>query len=105
RYLPPDEEAGFGALITSQGPLPLQAMDIQGRIDGLLAQVTLKQTFVNTRSDPLTATYHFPLPERAAVTGFGFVAGDRLLEGELADRKRSGRAYDSLIRSDARAAA
>ena len=43
----PPGDAGFGALETIRGRLPLAALDVHGRIDGLLAQVTMRQTFVN----------------------------------------------------------
>src|SRR5262245_27044624 len=67
RYLFPDDEPGFGALSTERGPLPLKALDVLARIDGLLAEVAVTQTFVNTHAEPLEATYIFPLPDRAAV--------------------------------------
>ena len=63
-----DDEPGFGSLATPGGALPLKAMDVRGRIDGLLSQVTVRQTFVNPLDEPLEATYIFPLPDRAAVT-------------------------------------
>src|SRR5205823_10548038 len=68
RCVPADDEPGFGALSTERGPLPLKAMAVHARIDGLLADVTLAQTFVNTHAEPLEATYICPLPDRAAVT-------------------------------------
>src|SRR6202042_1585163 len=59
-----DPDAGFGALATPLGGLPLQEMDVRGRIDGLLVHLTLTQTFVNVHDEPLEATYVFPLPDR-----------------------------------------
>ena len=35
-----DDEPGFGSLTTPRGHLPLKAMDVRGRIDGLLSQVS-----------------------------------------------------------------
>ncbi len=70
-----DLDAGFGALETSRGRLPLAALDVKGRIDGLLSQVTVRQTFVNATDEPLEATYIFPLPDRAAVTDFRMEVG------------------------------
>ena len=64
------EEAGFGALRTERGSLPLKALAVQVRLDGLLARTIVEQTFVNTHAEPLEATYIFPLPDRAAVTQF-----------------------------------
>src|SRR5437879_2450175 len=63
RCLPPNEEAGFGSLATPRGHLPLKALDVQARLDGLLADVTVTQTFVNTLDEALEATYIFPLPD------------------------------------------
>src|SRR5580700_1551806 len=80
------DEAGFGALATARGCLPLTAMDVSGRIDGLLAQVTVRQTFVNTTVEPLEATYIFPLPDRGAVTGFRMEVAGRVVEGLLQER-------------------
>lgn len=76
---PGDDEAGFGALETGRGPLPLKAMNVRGRIDGLLARVEVAQTFVNTLDEPLEATYIFPLPDRAAVTGFRMEVAGRVV--------------------------
>lgn len=33
-----DDEAGFGVLRTAKGHLPLEVMDVRGRIDGLLVR-------------------------------------------------------------------
>jgi Ca-activated chloride channel family protein len=104
RCLPPDDEAGFGALATPKGVLPLKAMDVQTRIDGLLAETTLCQTFVNTLDEPLEATYIFPLPDRAAVTAFRMEVAGRVVEGVLKERAEARREYDQAIHSDKRAA-
>src|SRR2546423_1134323 len=91
RWLPADEEAGFGALQTARGSLPLKSMDIRGRIDGVLAQLTLCQTFVNAWDEPLEATYIFPLPDRAAVSGFRLEVAGRIVEGVLGERAKARR--------------
>ena len=49
------DEAGCGCLSTDRGVLPLAAMDIDARIDGLMAHTKLRQTFVNALSVPLEA--------------------------------------------------
>jgi Ca-activated chloride channel family protein len=104
RCLPTDEESGFGALATSNGLLPLKAMDVRTRIDGLLAETTICQTFVNTLAEPLEATYIFPLPDRAAVTRFRMEVGGRLIEGTLKERSEARREYDEAIQAGHRAA-
>ena len=65
---------------------PGNAMDVQARIDGLVVQIDLQQTFVNTHAEALEATYIFPLPDRAAVTRFRLEVAGRVVEGELKER-------------------
>ncbi len=100
---PPPGDAGFGALETIRGRLPLAALDVHGRIDGLLAQVTMRQTFVNVNQEPLEATYIFPLPDRAAVTGFRMEVAGRVIEGVLQERALAHRDYDQALRQGHRA--
>jgi Ca-activated chloride channel family protein len=104
RCIPPDDEAGFGALATTRGQLPLRSVDVQARIDGLVAQVSLAQTFVNAFAEPLEATYIFPLPDRAAVTRFRLEVGRRIVEGVLKERGAARREYDVAVRAGHRAA-
>ncbi len=101
---PAGEEAGCGALETERGRLPLRAMDVRGRIDGLLCQMTLCQTYVNTFSEPLEATYIFPLPDRAAVTHFRMEVNGRVIEGQLKERGQARREYTEAIEKGHRAA-
>ncbi|MGO9465024.1 MAG: VIT domain-containing protein [Isosphaeraceae bacterium] len=99
----PPGDAGFGALETIRGRLPLAALDVHGRIDGLLAQVTMRQVFVNVNHEPLEATYIFPLPDRAAVTGFRMEVAGRVIEGVLQERAQARREYDQALRQGHRA--
>jgi Ca-activated chloride channel family protein len=99
-----DRESGFGALTTERGPLPLKALDVQTRIDGLLARIDLSQTFVNTHDQPLEATYIFPLPDRAAVTRFRLEVAGRIVEGALKERGQARQEYDQAIKQGHRAA-
>ncbi|MGZ3471485.1 MAG: VIT domain-containing protein, partial [Isosphaeraceae bacterium] len=99
-----DDEPGFGSLATAKGLLPLRAMDIQGRIDGLLSQVTVRQTFGNPFDEPLEATYIFPLPDRAAVRGFRMEVSGRTIKGTLEERAKARQDYDTAIAVGQRAA-
>ena len=99
-----DEDYGFGALRTPQGNLPLKLMDVQVKVTGLLAQTHLRQTYVNTLGVPLEATYIFPLPDRAAVSAFTLVVGERTVEGVLKERGAARREYQQAIDTGHRAA-
>jgi Ca-activated chloride channel family protein len=98
------DEPGFGSLTTERGGLPLTAMTVATRIDGLIAQTDLMQTYQNVHAEPLEATYIFPLPDRAAVTRFRLEVAGRLIEGELKERGAARKEYDQAIKAGHRAA-
>lgn len=99
-----EKEEGLGGLLTDKGPLPLKGLDVQARIDGLISEVTLTQTFVNTHAEMLEATYIFPLPDRAAVTAFRMEVAGRVIEGVLKERAAARKEYDEAIEAGHRAA-
>ena len=98
------DDAGFGALATERGPLPLIAMSVDARITGLLAAVELEQTFVNPTGEPIEATYIFPLPDRAAVTKFRMEVAGRVIDGVVEERGAAREQYDQAIAAGHRAA-
>lgn len=99
-----DEEAGFGSLSTPHGNLPLAAMAVRVKATGLLAGVAVTQTYVNAHTEPLEATYIFPLPDRFATTRFRFEVAGRVIEGTLKERGEARQEYDAAIQAGHRAA-
>ncbi len=97
-------DAGFGALRTERGHLPLESMDVLARIDGLLCRSTLRQVFVNVFGQPLEAVYIFPLPDRAAVTAFRMEVAGRVIDGVLEEREKAREDYERAITEGKRAA-
>ncbi|WP_112266513.1 VIT domain-containing protein [Lentzea terrae] len=93
------EDAGVGALRTERGNLPLERLDVRATITGLVGRVVLTTGFVNSYDTALEATYVFPLPDRAAVTGMKMTAGDRVVEAELQERAQARQTYDDAIAS------
>jgi Ca-activated chloride channel family protein len=85
----PDPDGGLGVLTADDGAdaLPLSAVALRVRLDGLTAHVELTQTFVNTLDRPANASYHLPLPDRLAVSRFRIEAGPRVIEGEVRERR------------------
>ncbi|MBF8192785.1 VWA domain-containing protein [Nonomuraea sp. K274] len=100
----PVPDAGFGALLTERGNLPLESVDVAADISGLIAGVEVTQGFMNPFDVTLEATYVFPLPDRAAVTGFRMEADDRVVEGVLKERGQARADYDQALREGRRAA-
>ncbi len=100
----PVPDAGLGALSTERGNLPLDAVDVRAVITGLTAGVEVTQGFHNPFDVPLEATYIFPLPDRAAVTGLRMEADGRVVDATLHERSRARAAYDEAVASGRRAA-
>jgi len=98
------EDAGFGALETPRGHLPMTALTVEARVTGLIAELELAQTFENTLAEPIEATYIFPLPDRAAVTRFRMEVAGRVIEGVIDERGRAREQYDEAIAAGHRAA-
>ncbi|MEO8698730.1 MAG: VIT domain-containing protein [Kofleriaceae bacterium] len=103
RYGRPSE-AGFGALQTARGLLPLVAMEIDARVAGVIAAIEVAQTFVNTTGTPIEATYIFPLPDRAAVHAFRMEVAGRVIDGVVEERGAAREQYDEAIAKGHRAA-
>ncbi|WNV84688.1 VIT domain-containing protein [Umezawaea sp. Da 62-37] len=97
-------DAGVGALRTDRGNLPLDRLDVRATITGLVARVRLTTEFVNPHDTALEATYVFPLPDRAAVTGMTMTADGRTVEAELQERGAARQNYDEAIAAGKRAA-
>jgi Ca-activated chloride channel family protein len=97
-------EAGVAAIVTERGNLPLQAIDVDANLTGLVARIVLTQTFGNRFDQPLEASYIFPLPDRAAVTEFRMEVGDRVVEGVLKERGQARADYDTAVKEGRRAA-
>lgn len=101
--LSPLPDAGLGCLRTSAGNLPLTALTVQARLTGLVGRVRLEQAYVNPHADPVEATYVFPLPDRAAVTGMRMTAADRTVTAQLHERGEARARYDAAIAEGRRA--
>jgi Ca-activated chloride channel homolog len=98
-----DDDAGFGALSTTRGNLPLDQLDVRAQITALAVRTELTQGFRNPFDEPLEATYIFPLPSRSAVTALRMEADGRVVEGELQERAEARATYERAIDEGKRA--
>ena len=99
-----EPDAGLGALATSRGNLPLDAVEVRAAIAGTCAGVELTQGFRNPFDVALEATYIFPLPDRAAVTAMRMECAGHVVEGVLKERSQAREEYDQAIAEGRRAA-
>ncbi|BCJ46634.1 hypothetical protein GCM10010168_38430 [Actinoplanes ianthinogenes] len=96
-------ESGLGAMRTERGNLPLDRLDVSAAISGLIARTEVTAEFVNTHDTALEATYVFPLPDRAAVTGMTMTADDRTVTADLRERAAAREQYDTAVAAGQRA--
>jgi Ca-activated chloride channel homolog len=99
-----EPDAGLGAVVTTKGNLPLEAVDIRAAIAGTFASVELTQGFRNPFDVPVEATYIFPLPDRAAVTAMRMECAGHVVEATLKERSQARADYDNAIAEGRRAA-
>jgi Ca-activated chloride channel homolog len=77
--------------------------DYSIRVSGLVATVSVRQRFINDRSEWVEGIYLFPLPEDAAVHALRIRVGERLIEGEVREREEA-RATFAAARAEGRRA-
>jgi Ca-activated chloride channel family protein len=73
------------------------------RITGLVARVTLEQTFHNDTGEWVEGEYLFPLPDEAAVNRLRLIVGERVILGEIKEREEARRSYEQAAASGRKA--
>ncbi|WP_353567285.1 VIT and vWA domain-containing protein [Haloferula sargassicola] len=73
---------------------PLKSTDLQATLSGVIAEVTVKQTYANTGSSPIEAVYVFPASTRAAVHGVEMKIGERVVVAEIQEKKQAKATYE-----------
>ncbi|NEO51715.1 MAG: after-VIT domain-containing protein [Okeania sp. SIO3B5] len=72
---------------------PLKHTEVKAKIAGNLSRVQVTQQFENPFTEPLEATYVFPLPDEAAVDEMEIKIGDRLIKGNIKKREEAKKIY------------
>ena len=83
---------------------PTVVTEIDMRVGGLVARVTVRQQFYNPTDGWLEGTYVFPLPENAAVDRMRLTVGTHEIEARIAERAAARKAYRKARREGRRAA-
>lgn len=68
--------------------------DVDMKISGLVARVSLRQEFRNEGPDWVEGVYVFPLPDKAAVDSMRLYVGDRFIEGEVREKEEARKEYE-----------
>lgn len=99
-----DEQTRFGLSCRDpNAPAPiLTSVCAQGRLDGVLFELTLRQTYRNTSDRVLEVIYTFPLPPASVLLGFASELNGERQDGVIvARREAEGRYEKSLEEGDA----
>ena len=81
---------------STQGPYTpglIQAGKVHFEINGMLATVTLEQSFRNTTSRWVEGVYAFPLPDDAAVRSMEMVVDNRRIVGKIKEKSIAKKIY------------
>ncbi|MDR0563669.1 MAG: VIT and VWA domain-containing protein [Azoarcus sp.] len=74
--------------------LPLKATDVDVRIAGVIADVTVTQTYRNEGTRPIEAKYLFPGSTRAAIHAMNIRLGDRIIIANIREKNRAKKEYE-----------
>jgi Ca-activated chloride channel family protein len=74
--------------------LPLKSTRAEVNAAGVIADVTLRQTYRNEGQTALEAIYIFPASTRAAVHGMRMTVGERVIEAGIRKRKEAKAVYE-----------
>ena len=69
--------------------------DIDAQVSGLVARVSVKQTFRNDGPEWVEGVYVFPLPDAAAVDRLRMHIGERIIEGEIREKEQAKKEYEA----------
>lgn len=72
----------------------LMNTDVEMRISGLVARVSVSQEFENTGDEWSEGIYVFPLPDDAAVDRMRLHIGERFIEGEIREKAEARKQYE-----------
>lgn len=100
----PDTARASGTLRSPSGPLRTAYTHVHVTIDGQTARTDVDQVFVNDLPGPVEASFAFPLPADATVTGFADWRDGRRQAAAVAGREAAAAAYDAALAAGRRAA-
>lgn len=103
--MPPDPELRFPRLVLpppvqqqAGEPMQVREMSVRARIQGLFAEVETTLSFYNPNGRPLEGELVFPLPDGAAVCGYGLDVGGQLVDGVVVKKEKARVAFETETR-------
>ena len=94
-------------VVISENPetdqLPLKETSVKTSISGSIADVTIKQVYVNSGKNPLEAIYTFPMSTRAAVYAMQMTIGTRIIRAQIEEKQKARADYEKAKQEGKRA--
>lgn len=72
-------------------------------VNGLVANVTLTQSFINQSDNTVNGLFVFPLPENSAVNHLHIQVADRIIEGKVMEKHQAKKVFEQAKRSGKKA--
>jgi Ca-activated chloride channel homolog len=79
-------------------PLEIQELRVKARVDGPAAVTEIEETFYNPTDRRAEGVFYFAIPAGAAVTRLAMWVDGTLVEGELVEREKAARVYETIVR-------
>jgi Ca-activated chloride channel homolog len=80
-------------------PFALESTQVSAQIDGVIADVTVRQLYRNGGDAPLHTRYVFPASTRAAVHGLSLEVGDKRVRAQIRERQAAAREFEHAAQS------
>ncbi len=77
--------------------------ELSGEVNGLVATITLRQTFRNPSPDWVNGRYVFPLPDKAAIDSLSLETDGRIIRGVVKEKQAAKRAFEAAKASGKKA--
>ena len=103
---PTKTESPYFVVISEKGEtdcLPLKSTTVDATVVGSIADVTVRQTYVNSGKSPIEAIYTFPLSTRAAVYAMQMTIGPRTITAKIEEKKKAREDYEKAKEEGKRA--
>ncbi|MBI1261142.1 MAG: marine proteobacterial sortase target protein [Rhizobiales bacterium] len=84
-------------------PAPLLATDVEIDVTGPMARTRVTQRFINPGDGWVEGKYVFPLPDNSAVDTLKMMIGDRVIEGQIKEKKEARQIYEEAKASGKKA--
>lgn len=78
-------------------PLAVKSLNVETIIENQIAETHVTQVFLNSTNRDLEATYIFPLPKGASVSGFTLYINGKPSEAELLERDKAASIYQGIV--------